>query len=58
MEEQFSAIIEQATDRRVRAFLSETNLDADVSVELFLLADSRTDMTGFEQAGREADSED
>jgi hypothetical protein len=32
----------------VRAFLSETNLEADVSVEIFLLGDERTDMQGFE----------
>jgi hypothetical protein len=32
----------------VRAFLSETNLEADVSVEFFLLGDQRTDMRGFE----------
>jgi len=29
-------------------FLSETNIDEDVSVETFLLADGRTDMTDFE----------
>jgi uncharacterized protein YbcI len=58
MTEQFTAIIEQATGRNVRAFLSETNLDADVAVEIFLLADERTDMTGFEQAGDEADAQD
>jgi uncharacterized protein YbcI len=58
MSEQFTAIIEQATGRNVRAFLSETNLDADLAVEIFLLADDRTDMTGFEQAGDEADAQD
>jgi len=57
MGEQFSAIVEQATGRKVRAFLSETNLEADVAVEIFLLADERTDMTGFEQAGEETDSQ-
>ena len=39
-----------ATGRKVRAFLSETNIDQDVSVEMFLLADDRTDMTGFEES--------
>ena len=58
MAEQFSAIVEQATGRKVRAFLSETNLEADVAVEIFLLADERTDMTGFEQAGEDADAQD
>jgi len=32
----------------VRVFLSETNIDQDVSVETFLLADRPTDMTDFE----------
>jgi uncharacterized protein YbcI len=49
MGDQFSSIVEQATGRRVRAFLSETNLDHDVAVEIFLLADARTDMTNFEE---------
>jgi uncharacterized protein YbcI len=49
MADDFTAIVEQATGRVVSAFLSETNLEADVSVEIFLLADERTDMTGFEE---------
>jgi uncharacterized protein YbcI len=49
MGDEFTAIVEQATGRKVRAFLSETNLEADVSVEIFLLADDRTDMSGFEE---------
>ena len=48
MAEGFTSVVEQATGRKVRAFLSETNIDHDVSVETFLLADERTDMTGFE----------
>jgi uncharacterized protein YbcI len=48
MSEEFTALVEQATGRKVRAFLSETNLEADVSVEIFLLADGRTDMAAFE----------
>jgi uncharacterized protein YbcI len=48
MKDDFSAVVEQATGRVVRAFLSETNLEADVSVEVFLLADDRTDMSDFE----------
>jgi uncharacterized protein YbcI len=50
MADSFSSIVEQATGRRVRTFLSETNIDQDVSVETFLLADDRTDMTSFEEA--------
>lgn len=48
MADEFTSIVEQATGRVVRAFLSETNLEADVSVEVFLLGETRTDMRGFE----------
>jgi len=48
MAQEFKGIVEQATGRVVRAFMSETNLEADVSVELFLLGEARTDMEGFE----------
>lgn len=48
MAEDFTSVVEQATGRRVRAFLSDTDIAQDVSVETFLLADERTDMTGFE----------
>jgi uncharacterized protein YbcI len=48
MAEQFKSVVEQATGRTVRAFLSETDLENDVAVEVFLLADARTDMAGFE----------
>jgi uncharacterized protein YbcI len=48
MADEFTSLVEQATGRVVRAFLSETNLDADVSVEFFLLGERRTDMEGFE----------
>jgi len=50
MADSFTSVVEQATGRRVRAFLSETDIEHDVSVETFLLADERTDMTGFENA--------
>jgi uncharacterized protein YbcI len=50
MADSFTSVVEQATGRSVRAFLSETNIEQDVSVETFLLADVRTDMTGFEEA--------
>jgi len=50
MAEDFTSVVEQATGRSVRAFLSETNIEQDVSVETFLLADERTDMTDFENA--------
>jgi uncharacterized protein YbcI len=48
MAENFTSVVEQVTGRKVRAFLSDTDIDQDVSVETFLLADGRTDMTGFE----------
>ena len=50
MADDFTSVVEQATGRKVRVFLSETNIEQDVSVETFLLADERTDMTGFEDA--------
>ena len=49
MADSFTSVVEQATGRKVKAFLSETNIEHDVSVETFLLADVRTDMTGFEE---------
>jgi hypothetical protein len=48
MAESFTSVVEQATGRRVRVFLSDTDIEQDVSVETFLLADGRTDMTDFE----------
>ena len=48
MADSFTSVVEQATGRKVRAFLSETDIDKDVSVEMFLLAEPRTDMTRFE----------
>jgi uncharacterized protein YbcI len=48
MRDEFVSLVEQATGRRVRSFLSETDLEEDISVELFLLAEERTDMSAFE----------
>jgi uncharacterized protein YbcI len=48
MADSFIGVVEQATGRKVRAFLSETDIEHDISVETFLLADPRTDMTDFE----------
>jgi uncharacterized protein YbcI len=58
MADQFRSIVEQATGREVRSFLSETDIDNDISVEIFLLGARRTDMTGFEQAGEEPEAGD
>lgn len=40
MQDQFKAIVEEATGRPVRAFMSETSLDEDIAVEVFLLGDA------------------
>jgi uncharacterized protein YbcI len=37
MRSRFIDVVEQATGRKVRAFLSEVNLDPDISVEIFVL---------------------
>jgi len=58
MADQFRSIVEQATGREVRAFLSETDLENDVAVEIFLLGATRTDMTGFEDAGEAGEAQD
>jgi uncharacterized protein YbcI len=39
MRDEFTAVVEQSTGRKVRVFLSQTSLDPDISVELFLLAE-------------------
>ena len=39
MADDFTSVVEQATGRKVRVFLSETDIEHDVSVETFLLAD-------------------
>ena len=57
MAEQFVAIVEQATGRTVRSFFSDTDLKNDISVEVFVLADERTDMAAFEPADEEARSD-
>ena len=48
MRDEFVSVVEQATGRRVRAFVSETDIDADVAVEVFLLGGDRTDMSEYE----------
>jgi uncharacterized protein YbcI len=37
MRERFIAVVEEATSREVRGFLSEVSLDPDISVEIFIL---------------------
>ena len=48
MEEDFMAIVEQATGQQVQAFLSNSYLDANVSVEIFLLSGALENMQAFE----------
>src|SRR3954453_16068107 len=48
MAESFTSVVGQATARKVRGFLSETDIEHDVSIEPFLLAGGRTDRTNFE----------
>jgi uncharacterized protein YbcI len=51
--EDFGAVVEQATGEQVESFLSETNLEKEVAVEIFLMAgEDRTQMEGFEQSQR------
>ena len=50
MADQFKSVVEQVTGRSVRSFMSETDLENDISVELFLLGSGRTDMTVFEES--------
>jgi len=38
MEAQFSTVVENATGRRIRAYMSQVHVDPDLVVELFLLA--------------------
>jgi len=54
---QFKALVEQGTGRKVRSFLSETDLENDISVEMFLLADERTNLASFEEVGEDSKGE-
>jgi hypothetical protein len=46
-------VVEQATGEQVESFLSETNLEKEVAVEIFLMAgEDRTQMEGFERSQR------
>jgi uncharacterized protein YbcI len=58
MADQFRSVVEQATGREVRSFMSETDLENDISIELFLMGPARTDMTGFEDVGEQTPAEE
>ncbi len=51
MADDFGAIVEQATGRRVRSYISDTDLAEQVSIDVFLLGASLEDISGFEAAG-------
>jgi uncharacterized protein YbcI len=51
MKAAFTDVIETVTGRTVRAFMSETDLGTDTSVELFLLDSEPARATGFEPDG-------
>lgn len=59
MRDSFVTIVEEATGRIVRAFISDSDLAEHLSVEVFVLADEREDMRSFEGAEtfRETDAE-
>jgi len=48
MADQFKSLVEQATGREVRSFTSDTDLENDIAVEVFILGDQRTDLSSFE----------
>src|SRR5580700_7613797 len=49
--DQFKSIVQSATGRYVRAFLSDTHLPERLAVETFVLGEAVEDMTGFEEEG-------
>jgi uncharacterized protein YbcI len=54
--DQFRAIVQSATGRRVRAFLSDTDLREHLAVETFVLGEPVENMAGFEREGARSDS--
>ena len=49
VEQEFRSVVEEATGSEVRAFISDVHLEANVSIEIFLLGDIKQNMTGFER---------
>jgi uncharacterized protein YbcI len=43
MRPRFVAVVEEATGRKVRAFLSEAHIDPDISAEIFVLEPDKSD---------------
>lgn len=48
MAQDFKQIVERETGREVRAFISDTDIAAEVSIEVFVLGAAKTDMDSFE----------
>jgi len=55
--DQFKAIVQTATGRCVRAFLSDTDLRERLAVETFVLGEPVEDMTVFEEEQGRGDSD-
>jgi uncharacterized protein YbcI len=55
--EEFKDIVQRATGRSVRAFLSDTDLHERLAVETFVLGGPADDMAEFEREGARADSD-
>jgi uncharacterized protein YbcI len=54
--DQFRAIVQSATGRCVRTFLSDTDLPEHLAVETFVLGEPVEDMAGFEREEARSDS--
>lgn len=54
--DQFRAVVQSATGRYVRSFLSDTDLQEHLAVETFVLGGPVDDMVEFEREGARSDS--
>jgi uncharacterized protein YbcI len=48
MAEDFHSVVENATGREVRSFVSDTDINEGLSIEVFLLTGEKTDMSQYE----------
>jgi uncharacterized protein YbcI len=53
---EFTEIVEQVTGKAVAAFMSDTDLEANICVEVFVLGDGRENMEAFEQSMTDPDA--
>ena len=56
-EEDFRSIVEQATGQQVRSFVSDTDLQQNISIEVFILAGVMEDMSSFERSADREETE-